>query len=339
VTERAAEGRFTVMISAGAIRAAKAAGVSLPPLVGRALDHVNALLPGPPTTITIKQVGASELIPQTGTNRFTNPYTGLITIGFGPTSQTSAARTLRFWLRRTLSHEVDHSVRRIGPGFGFSLLQQTISEGISSVFDVTAFPGPQNPWDRAISRSQECTPLEASRATAGGQRALRPVDVRRRRRTALDGVHDRLRHRQRLPAPPRAHNLGRVDRCQREHDPRGQPLSTLLSLRRWSAPSRDAEPILLTRVLTAAVIFACTNDFSDVADGPVKAEARACRAFVSVPGRCWLPSLPSRLPSPRPAEQVARLERSPSCAPRHDDLPRMSAASARDALRHVLRCV
>jgi hypothetical protein len=157
VTERAANGRFTVTLTAGAIGAAEAVGVSLPPLVARALNHINALLPGPPTDITIGRLGASQVIPQTGTFGSTNPVTGLITIGFGPTSQVSPARTLRFWLPRSLSHEVDHSVRIIaGPGAGVSLLQLTITEGISSVFDLAAFPGPPSPSDRAISRSQEC---------------------------------------------------------------------------------------------------------------------------------------------------------------------------------------
>ena len=79
-------------------------------------------------------------------------------MAFGPTRQASIDKALTFWLPRTLSHEVDHSVRILaGPGFGPSLLPQIISEGISSVFDEAAFPGPPNPWDRAISPGQECT--------------------------------------------------------------------------------------------------------------------------------------------------------------------------------------
>ena len=37
-----------------------------------------------------------------------------------------------------------------------SLLEEIISEGISSAVDTAAFPGPPDPWDRAISASQEC---------------------------------------------------------------------------------------------------------------------------------------------------------------------------------------
>ena len=111
MTEYLAQDRFTVTFSGQALQAAKAAGINLPNLAGRALGHINALLPGPKTTITVSYAPAGK----------------------------------------------DHSVRILaGPGFGQSLLQQIISEGISSVFDETAFPGPPNPWDRAISPRQEC---------------------------------------------------------------------------------------------------------------------------------------------------------------------------------------
>jgi len=81
----------------------------------------------------------------------------LIAIVFGPTPQASVSTIMKLWLPHSFSHEVDHSVRILaGPGFGVSLLEQIISEGISSAFDTAAFPGPPDPWDRAISRSQEC---------------------------------------------------------------------------------------------------------------------------------------------------------------------------------------
>jgi hypothetical protein len=156
VTETFAGHRFTVKFSALAVAKASAGGTSLPRVVGRALGRINALLPGPPTTISVSY-NSSQVVPQTGTDGFTNLGTGAITIWFRPTPQVSIRRIMQLWLPRTLSHEVDHSVRILaGPGFGSSLLQQTISEGISSVFDLAAFPGPPNPWDRAVSRSQEC---------------------------------------------------------------------------------------------------------------------------------------------------------------------------------------
>ena len=157
VTERAAHDRFTVALSAEAVREARTGGVNLPRLVAHALGRINALLPGPRTTIAVNYLSAARLIPQTGTAGVTDPVTGQVLVGFGPTPQISLDEALKFWLPRTLSHEVDHSVRILaGPRFGVTLLQQTISEGISSVFDEAAFPGPPNPWDRAISPAQEC---------------------------------------------------------------------------------------------------------------------------------------------------------------------------------------
>jgi hypothetical protein len=155
VTERLARGRFTVTFTAQALEMASAGGASLPQVVAHALARINALLPGPPTAITVLYTG-SAVIPQTGTYGLTNAD-GRITIGFLPTAQASLGTIMTLWLPRTLSHEVDHSVRFLaGPGYGPSLLEQIISEGISSAFDTAAFPGTADPWDRAISPGQEC---------------------------------------------------------------------------------------------------------------------------------------------------------------------------------------
>lgn len=158
VTEQVANGRFTVLLSGQAVQAARAAGIDLPGLVSRALNHISVLLPGPKTSISVNYYRPGVLIPQTGTAGVTTLQTGRIVTGFGRTARSTISRAVAFWLPRTLSHEVDHSVRILaGPGFGPTLLDQIISEGISSVFDEAAFPGPPNPWDNAISRSQECT--------------------------------------------------------------------------------------------------------------------------------------------------------------------------------------
>jgi hypothetical protein len=168
VTERAAHGRFKVLLSGKALQEAKAAGFSLPALTDRALDRIDALLPGPKTTIAVNYARPDKLIPQAGANGFTDPVTGHITVAFGSTPQTSIGKALTLWLPRALSHEVDHSVRVLaGPGFGSTLLPQIISEGISSVFDEAAFPGPSNPWDDAISQSQQCDLWKKAKSQLG----------------------------------------------------------------------------------------------------------------------------------------------------------------------------
>jgi hypothetical protein len=157
LTEHVADNRFTVTFSGAALQAAQGPGINLPAVVSHALGHINALLPGPATTIAVGLAQPGTVIPQTGTFGLTGK-SGQVTVSFRSTQQASLRTAVEFSLPRALSHEVDHSVRILaGPGIGSTLLPQIISEGISSVFDEAAFPGPPNPWDRAISPSQECT--------------------------------------------------------------------------------------------------------------------------------------------------------------------------------------
>jgi len=164
VTESAAQQRFTVVLSAQARQLASSADINLSRLAASALNHVNALLPGSPTTITVDIGNPSDLIPQARVNGFTDPRSGLITLQLGRTAQSSLARTLDLWFPRDMAHEVNHSVRILGgPGFGITLLPQIISEGIATAFDQAAFPGPPDPWTQAITRAQECTLWEKAK--------------------------------------------------------------------------------------------------------------------------------------------------------------------------------
>jgi Predicted Zn-dependent protease (DUF2268) len=169
LTQHVANDRFTVTFSGAALQTAQAAKINLPAVVSRALEHINALLPGPATTIAVGLAQPASVIPQTGTFGYTN-QAGHVTVSFRPTQQVSLARAVGFWLPRALSHEVDHSVRILaGPGLGVTLLPQIVGEGISSVFDGAAFPGPPNPWNRAISTSEECTMWNTARLDLGGR--------------------------------------------------------------------------------------------------------------------------------------------------------------------------
>jgi hypothetical protein len=166
VTESFAGHRFTVTFTSRALEKADADGTNLPQVVGEALARINALLPGPPTTITVayetdrvinNQSCQVSLDDQTGTFGYTSPDAGAVTTCFGQTPQVSFRSVMQLRLPRDLAHEVDHSVRILaGPGFGGSLLEQIITEGIATAFDQAAFPGAPDPWDRAISPAQEC---------------------------------------------------------------------------------------------------------------------------------------------------------------------------------------
>jgi hypothetical protein len=159
VTDSFAGHRFAVTFSDAALHAAKAAGISLPAVVGRSLRHISAMLPGPATTISVGYSRrSSELIPVNGTSGYTNPRTGQVMSAFGPVPHGSLRKILTFYLPRGLAHEVNHSVRILsGPGHGVSLIDDLIAEGIATAFDQAAFPGPPDSWGHALTRAQECT--------------------------------------------------------------------------------------------------------------------------------------------------------------------------------------
>jgi hypothetical protein len=167
-SESGAQERFTVVLSTQARQLASSAGASLSQLVASSLSHISTLLPGQPTTIVVDTGNRSSLIPQAGVNGFTSPATGEISLQLGRTAQSSLPRTLDLWFPRDLAHEVNHSVRILGgTGFGTTLLQQTITEGIATAFDQAAFPGPPDPWDQAITPAQECMLWEKAKPQLG----------------------------------------------------------------------------------------------------------------------------------------------------------------------------
>jgi hypothetical protein len=94
-TEHAAHGRFTVTMTAEAIQHARAAGVSLRQVVAHTQEHINALLPGPPTAIMIRYT-QKRPPPQAGIYGYTDPHTAKIIIVYSRTPQVSPKTVLTF---------------------------------------------------------------------------------------------------------------------------------------------------------------------------------------------------------------------------------------------------
>lgn len=156
-TKQVVDGRFTVVYSAAALRHAEAAGINLQDVVAHTLNHIDALLPGPKTTIHVDYSSAVYLIPQLGVAGVTSPNTGQVIVAFGTTPEASIKKAMALWFPRDLAHEVTHSVRVLaGPGVGITLLEGIIAEGIATTFDQVAFAGPLDPWADAITPQQEC---------------------------------------------------------------------------------------------------------------------------------------------------------------------------------------
>jgi hypothetical protein len=77
LTEHVAGKRFTVTLSLEALQQASAAGVSLPRLVARALDHINTVLPGPHTSIYLYYGPGTGIVPQTGSGGYARSGTAI----------------------------------------------------------------------------------------------------------------------------------------------------------------------------------------------------------------------------------------------------------------------
>jgi len=149
-------GRFTVGFDRSATRSADAIGVSLTGDVTKDLTRIAALLRGPSTLIIIEQ--SANVIPETGELGYTDPTSGQVLIQLDPHSQVPFSETLAVWLPEALAHEIHHSVRTLaGPGFGTTLGEFLVSEGMASAFAHQAFPGTNAPWDNALTSVQEHT--------------------------------------------------------------------------------------------------------------------------------------------------------------------------------------
>ena len=70
------------------------------------------------------------------------------------------------WVPAALAHELHHSSRvRMGPGYGITLAEALVTEGLADHFVAEAFPDtPPQPWDDALSEDQETEVWEMAQA-------------------------------------------------------------------------------------------------------------------------------------------------------------------------------
>lgn len=153
---QAAHDRFAVTLSPGVVSETTNNDVPIQSLAEQDLDRIDLLLPGPPTSVTITVGDPDQILPAVGTVGFTDPESGVITVGIDPDWRQEPADISRS-LARTLAREVDNSLRiTSGPGFERSLLDQLVASGTQTAFDQSAFPGPPDPWVGALTERQEC---------------------------------------------------------------------------------------------------------------------------------------------------------------------------------------
>lgn len=75
---------------------------------------------------------------------------GLFALTLDPDNPRFAAGLRDGTLRRQVAHEVHHCLRMAGPGYGRTLGEALVSEGLAGRFTGWLFGSPAEPWERAV---------------------------------------------------------------------------------------------------------------------------------------------------------------------------------------------
>lgn len=130
-----------------------------------ARQAVAGILPPFQLDILVERV-TGAVIPDVGTTgRAYRP--GLCSLTVGPLNPNFAVSLDHGDIRRTIAHEVHHCRRFAGPGYGHTLGETLVSEGLAGHFAGTLFDASPEPWECALDDA----PLRAHRPSAAELRA------------------------------------------------------------------------------------------------------------------------------------------------------------------------
>jgi Predicted Zn-dependent protease (DUF2268) len=148
---------FTVAVSEDAASVSRAAGVDLELLAVRSARRAFELLPHRGRIRIAIALDPARAIPEIGVGGITHRRTGDVIVSIDGTPPEGLKAALKTWLPATLAHELHHSSRvRMGPGYGMTLAEALVTEGLADHFAAEAFPDtPPKPWDHALSGEQE----------------------------------------------------------------------------------------------------------------------------------------------------------------------------------------
>ena len=106
----------------------------------------------PPRLDILVQRGAGAVIAEIG--MVGQAYrASLFSLTVDPDNPNFASSLADGTLRRQVAHEVHHCLRYAGPGYGASLGQALVSEGLAGHFARHLFQTPPEPWERAVDAS------------------------------------------------------------------------------------------------------------------------------------------------------------------------------------------
>jgi Predicted Zn-dependent protease (DUF2268) len=148
---------FTVVVSDDAAAVSREGDVDLEGLVADSARRVFELLPHRGRISIYVALDSSRSIPEIGVGGFTDPSNGTVSIWIDDTPPGGLKAVLETWIPAALAHELHHSSRvRTGPGYGSTLAEALVTEGLADHFVTEAFPDtPPQPWDHALSAEQE----------------------------------------------------------------------------------------------------------------------------------------------------------------------------------------
>lgn len=105
------------------------------------------LMPLPPLDVVVK--AGTSVIPEKGHAGFC-PEAGVVYITVDPESN-AFCKNYAYSIERMLAHELHHAARWQGPGYGSTLGEALVSEGLAGHFSLELFGGEPELWERLRS--------------------------------------------------------------------------------------------------------------------------------------------------------------------------------------------
>ena len=149
-------GTITATIEPEALRLGEGADIDIASEMRNVLERVDSLLRiSAPVAVRVV-VNPDAAIPEVGVGGFTNPASGAVLISLSADARVPVSESLTVWLRQAVAHELDHSKRILdGPGYGTTLGEALVSEGLADNFSLDAYPKtPPIPWDEALQPNE-----------------------------------------------------------------------------------------------------------------------------------------------------------------------------------------
>jgi len=114
---------------------------------------IAGVLPVSPLDILVQRLPGA-VIPETGTTGLAM-RPGLFSLTIDPDNPNFSRALRNGDLRRTVAHEAHHCLRMAGPGYGWTLGEALVSEGLAGQFVSRLFTSQPEPWECAVTNGHD----------------------------------------------------------------------------------------------------------------------------------------------------------------------------------------